>query len=88
MLEGSEASFWDSVKNAQARGQEIEPEFADFLKRVLIADAPFTQPADLAWFLAAHAREPRRRFEKADATQLEALTALRTALEASLGLMF
>jgi hypothetical protein len=53
-----------------------------------MGDAQLSQPADLAWFLAAYAREGRRRVDAADTGHLRALEAVRDALEDALGLRF
>jgi hypothetical protein len=83
-LAPSEDSFWSlSPETVEAaRGAE----FVDFLKRALVGDAPLSDPADLAWFLAAYARTGLARVE--DAGEMDTLAALRRALEEALGLRF
>jgi hypothetical protein len=65
----------------------LEAQFVDYLKRALLGDAPLSQPADLAWFLAAYAREGRHRLDLV-ANTLGALNQLRDSLEEGLGLSF
>jgi hypothetical protein len=67
---------------------DLETAFCDYLERALLGDAPLSQPADLAWFLAAYAREARRRLDHADEPHYQALATLRLALEKALGLHF
>ncbi|MFJ7337329.1 type ISP restriction/modification enzyme [Streptomyces sp. NPDC101116] len=85
-LAPSEDAFWALCLAAREIPADRESQFEDYLKRVMLGDAPLSQPADLAWFLAAYAREGRRRLESVD--DLTALSSLRSALEESLGLRF
>jgi N-6 DNA Methylase len=52
----------------------------------MLGDAPISDPADLAWFLAAYARTGLKRIEGAG--DMQALETLRSALEEALGLRF
>jgi hypothetical protein len=88
VLAGNQETFWALANTANELEPEMETQFVDYLKRALLGDAPLSQPADLAWFLAAYAREGRRRLDLADAEHLEALATLRSALEDGLGLRF
>ena len=83
-LAPDEDSFWALVpkQTEDERGQE----FIDFLTRALLGDAPLSNPADLAWFLAAYARTALSRIEHAG--EMEGLATLRSALEDALGLRF
>jgi hypothetical protein len=83
-LADDEASFWalDPKDTDDARGAD----FDGYLKRALLGDAPLSNPADLAWFLAAYARTALKRVE--DAGDMQTLTTLRSALEDALGLRF
>jgi hypothetical protein len=83
-LAPDEDSFWAlNPKDAEhAQGAD----FVDYLKRALQGDAPLSNPADLAWFLAAYARTALKRVE--DAGDMPALDTLRSALEEALGLRF
>lgn len=87
-LAPDETAFWALARRPAQVVGELETRFEDFLKRALLGDAPLSQPADLAWFLAAYAREGRSRLEQADARHLAALATLRSALEDALGLRF
>jgi hypothetical protein len=86
-LAPDEASFWALIAAHNDVDSETEAAFAEYLGRALLGDAPLSAPADLAHFLAAYAREGRRRLEAADA-RLDALATLREALEDALGLRF
>ena len=83
-LAPDEDTFWAlNPKDAEnAHGAD----FADYLKRALRGDAPLSDPADLAWFLAAYARTALKRVE--DAGDMQILATLRSALEEALGLRF
>ncbi|MEU2282889.1 type ISP restriction/modification enzyme [Streptomyces sp. NPDC013178] len=83
-LAPNEGSFWSlNPETAEAsRGAE----FADYLKRALVGDAPLSDPADLAWFLAAYARTGLARVESAG--DMRTLATLRKALEEALGIRF
>lgn len=82
-LAATEAGFW--VLTEAGVGTDAKA-FEEFLARVLLADAPLSNPADLAWFLAAYARTARQRIDAAGS--LATLTSLRSALEDALGLRF
>ncbi|WP_169792027.1 type ISP restriction/modification enzyme [Jiangella muralis] len=84
----NEQSFWELTNDTENVDGNLETQFFEFLARALLGDAPLWQPADLAWFLAAYAREGRRRLDLADEQHLEALGTLRSALEDGLGLKF
>ncbi|MGW7277796.1 type ISP restriction/modification enzyme [Streptomyces sp. NPDC054844] len=83
-LAPDEDSFWalDPKETETARGADL----VDYLKRALQGDAPLSDPADLAWFLAAYARTALARVEEAG--DVETLATLRRALEEALGLRF
>jgi hypothetical protein len=83
-LAADEDSFWtlNPRDTEEARGAD----FVDFLKRALMGDAPLSNPADLAWFLAAYARTALNRIEEVG--DMQTLSALRSALEEALGLHF
>jgi hypothetical protein len=83
-LAADEASFWalDPKDTDDAWGTD----FGDYLKRALLGDAPLSNPADLAWFLAAYARTALKRVE--DAGDMQTLATVRSALEDALGLRF
>lgn len=87
-LAADEQGFWALARAANQVSAQLEGEFDDYLKRALLGDAPLSQPADVAWFLAAYAREARKRLDQADARNLRSLATLRSALEDGLGLRF
>lgn len=76
-------SFW-SVSPAKC-AEEKGGEFEEFLSRCLLTGAPLRSPQDVAAFLASYARQGRLRLE---ATDLDTLLPLRTALETALGIEF
>ncbi|MFI1072067.1 type ISP restriction/modification enzyme [Streptomyces puniciscabiei] len=85
-LAADEASFWELTRSP---GQVVASSGLDeYLRRALLGDAPISQPADLAWFLASYAREGRKRLDAADAKHFAALKALRESMEDGLGLRF
>lgn len=84
-LAPSEQAFWTAATHPHTMADQHEENFIAFLKRVMLHNAPLTTPQEVAWFLASYAREARTRVDRA---HLDALTAIRTALEAALGLTF
>ncbi|MCX6097405.1 MAG: N-6 DNA methylase [Caldiserica bacterium] len=85
MLAPSEAEFWTLTIHPQKAAHELGERFVEYLRRVTLAKAELVSPKQVAWFLASYARDARARIEHAD---LQALTAVRGALESSLGLTF
>src|SRR5262249_1119559 len=83
-LAPDEDSFW-ALKPRDAENAH-GADFADYLKRALRGDAPLSDPADLAWFLAAYARTALKRVEGAG--NMQTLATLRSAVEEALGLRF
>jgi hypothetical protein len=81
----SAAAFWALAANPKEWAESHEEEFAGFLKRAMEHDAPLASPQELAWVLAAHARNAMERIQGKD---VEALKQLKTALSDSLGLTF
>ncbi|WP_129677218.1 type ISP restriction/modification enzyme [Candidatus Chloroploca sp. Khr17] len=84
-LAASEAEFWAQVADPVALAASHRERFIEYLKRMLLAAAPLTSPADVAWFLASYARDARMRVEH---SQLPALRQVRKALEEALGISF
>jgi len=84
-LAPSEQAFWTAATHPHTMADQHEENFIAFLKRVMLHNAPLTTPQEVAWFLASYAREARTRVDRA---HLDALTAIRTALEAALGFTF
>jgi len=85
-LSTNEASFWARVVQPRKYAEDAGEGLTEFLRRVLLHNAPLTDPKDVAWFLASYARTARLRLEQK--RELPALDALRSQLEDSLGLKF
>lgn len=84
-LAESESSFWAATSNPRKLAKEHDERFTEFLKRIMLSNAPLVAPGDVAWFLASYARDAQSRIEGAD---LPALSDIRTALEEALGIKF
>lgn len=84
-LAESETAFWQAAANPQTILAAHGERFVEYLKRVLLSNAPLEAPADVAWFLASYARDARARIEAAGT---EALTSIRQAMEEALGIRF
>lgn len=84
-LAASEAAFWQAAANPQAALALHGERFIEYLKRVLLSNAPLEAPADVAWFLASYARDAKARVESAGQV---ALGSIRKALEEALGIQF
>ncbi|MBP1465378.1 N-6 DNA methylase [Candidatus Chloroploca sp. M-50] len=84
-LAATEAEFWAQVADPVVFAAIHRERLVEYLKRVLLAAAPLTSPADVAWFLASYARDARMRVEH---SQLPALKQVRKALEEALGISF
>lgn len=85
-LAASEAEFLDLLRQPRQAAVRFGDRLLDFLARALSYNAPLTDPQDLAWFLASHAREARARVD--NASDLPGLALLREGLERALGLKF
>jgi hypothetical protein len=84
-LAANEKAFWSAAAKPQILAKEHAERFTEFLKRVMLHAAPLVTAKDLAWYLASYAREARARVES---HKLDALDALRRALEETLGVKF
>jgi len=84
-LAKTEEEFWDAVKNPRKMAS-THPDFEEYLKQVMMRSAPLAEPKDVAFFLAAYAREARKRVESSGG--VAALSQLRLSLEESLGIEF
>jgi hypothetical protein len=82
----TEAGFWAKVAKPRAFAEASGEGLTEFLKRVMLQNAPLAGPKDLAWFLASYARTARLRLEHK--RELPALDQLRGQLEDALGLKF
>ena len=85
-LAGSAAEFEAKLERPRAFANEVGPGLVEYLTRVLSHAASLAEPRDVAWLLASYARDGLARVERAG--DEAALTALREALEGSLGVRF
>lgn len=84
-LAKTETDFWALCHAPTPPAPATAAGFEAFLERCLRHAAPLDEPKDLAWFLAAFAREARQRLETANPAHMQAL---RSALEETLGVRF
>jgi hypothetical protein len=84
-LAESESEFWQLTAHPRSAAEEHGERMLEYLKRVLLLNAPLAAPQDVAGILASYAHDARLRIEKAD---LPVLKTLRQALEDALGLRF
>ena len=82
----SEKDFWLVTAHPRKATTELGERFTEYLKRVMLHNAPLNNPKDVAFFLASYARDARVRVE--GAKDLPALAAVRSALEEALGMKF
>jgi hypothetical protein len=85
-LAPNEKEFWLAAAHPRKAATELGERLSEYLKRVMLHNAPLNNPKDVAFFLASYARDARVRVETA--ADLPALTAVRTALEEALGMKF
>jgi len=85
-LAESEAAFWTAAAQPQKTAKELGERFCEYVKRVLLTNAPLSDPRDVAWFLASYARDAKARVESRK--DMAALAAVRDALEEALGMKF
>ena len=78
--------FRRRLENPRTFVQEVGAGLGEYLGRALSHRAALTEPKDLAWLLASYARDGLARVEATSNTPL--LTAVRSALEESLGVRF
>lgn len=84
-LAGTAADFWKLAAHPQKAAEEKGPRLVEFLARVLRNKATLTEPKDVAWFFASHARDALEKIEHQD---LPALAQVRKSFEDALGLTF
>ncbi len=84
-LAENEAAFWQAAAHPEDALKIHGERFVEYLKRVLLSNAPLEAPADVAWFLASYARDAKARVEAAGQV---ALDSIRKALEEALGIQF
>jgi len=85
-LADNEKAFWAAALHPQKTAIEHGEQFCEYLKRVMLYNAPLSAPQDVAWFLASYARDAKARVE--NHKDLSALAAVRDALEQALGMKF
>lgn len=85
-LAPNESAFWAHIATPRRFAEQAGEGLTEFLRRVLLHNAPLSDPKDIAWFLASYARTARLRLEHRN--ELPALASLRGQLEESLGLKF
>jgi hypothetical protein len=84
-LAPDETAWWKLVDHPNKADPEIGARLEDFLLRALTHGAPLKEASDVALLLASFAREAKARMPVADPPGLKAV---RSALEAALGLKF
>ena len=85
-LANGEREFWRKAAVARATAQAEGDRFIEFLKRVLLHEAPISTPEDLAWFLASYPKESMTRVNARG--DLPAFASVRDAFERALGITF
>ncbi|MCX7424744.1 MAG: N-6 DNA methylase [Planctomycetia bacterium] len=86
-LAEDEKDFWrHKAAHPRATAKLVGGQFAEFIKRACLHNAPLVNPKDVAWFLASYARDALFRVE--ERKQLPALQTVRSALEEALGMKF
>jgi hypothetical protein len=85
-LAEDEREFWRRAATPRETARELGDAFVEYLKRVILHEAPITTPEDLAWFLATYAREAKRRVDASGS--LPALANIRDSFERTLGITF
>lgn len=59
----SEEAFWQAAQHPRKFAEARSEGLTEFLKRVMLTNAPLSEPKDVAWFLASYARTARLRLE-------------------------
>ncbi|MDD8025323.1 MAG: N-6 DNA methylase [Acidobacteriota bacterium] len=84
-LADSEAEFWRLTAHPRQASAALGDRLVEYLKRVMLHNAPLAAPQDVAEILASYAHDARLRMEQAE---FPAVAGLRQALEEALGLLF
>lgn len=84
-LASSEQAFWNLVAHPRSFPKELGERCEEYLRRVMLHNAPLSSPQEVAALLASYARDAKARIESAE---LPALSGLRSGLEDALGLQF
>lgn len=87
-LAGSAAEFRELTKHPKKGAEQHGKRVEEFLTRCLRNSAILTDPKDVAWFLASHARDALDQLARNDANSLDALASVRKSFEQALGLTF
>ena len=85
-LAASAEEFAQRLESPRAFASEVGAGLGEYLCRVLAHRARLSEPRDLAWLLASHARDALARVEAAG--DASSLAAVRAALEEALGVRF
>ena len=85
-LARSAREFERLLETPRAAARTVGPRLAEYLCRVLAYRSTIVEAKDLAWLLASYARDALTRVDAAGETP--SLTAVRSALEAALGVRF
>ena len=85
-LAESAEDFARRLEKPRAFARDVGAGLAEYLVRALSHRAALSEPRDLAWLLASHARDGLARVEAAG--EAPALAAVRSALEEALGVRF
>ena len=85
-LADSEVEFLQRLEKPRAFAQEVGASLGEYLARALSHRTALADPKDLAWLLASYARDSLARVEAAGGAPQ--LSAVRSALEAGLGIEF
>ena len=85
-LADSAESFDQRLERPRAFAKDVGAGLGEYLRRALAHRATLAEPKDLAWLLASYARDGLARVTAAGDTP--SLRAVRTALEAALGVRF
>ena len=84
-LAETEIEFWRLAEHPHKAALKLGGLLFEYLKRVLLHNAPLTAPQDVAAILASYARDARLRIED---IELPTIISLKQALEDALGLHF
>ncbi len=84
-LAATAEEFWSRAAHPRKTADERGARLVEFLTRVLRSRAMLTEPSDVAWFLASHARDA---MEAVGHHDIPALDAVRAAMQEALGIEF
>lgn len=84
-LGDTDEAFWDLAAHPRSLAEQRGDRLVEFLTRVVRNRVALSEPKDVAWFFASHARDALERVGHRD---LPALLTIRTAFEDALGISF